>query len=183
MDIIKKLKGNGQVKNYSNVPLLIVENDIHGKAVAWVLGPMMKTDVSIDADGFKRVDGKAIKGHKNWWKIWGHVTAKISGNDFRLKVKAIAMFASPEKEFGEVTYTNEPIKSQPIRNIIDVEKDKNHVITKCKVEGIGWVTKIQAIKMTIRDEIDNAVVIYRKWGDPYLRSKPDDRKDNNFSSM
>jgi len=59
--IWKKLGIKGQVKNYSSKPIWVIEND-SGKPVAHLLPPMTKSPNGIDADGFRRVDGKPIQG-------------------------------------------------------------------------------------------------------------------------
>jgi len=78
--VIKFLKGKGTVKNYSSRTLWVVESDTnhpHGPAIAHILGPRCRTPKGLDADGFKRVDEKSIRGHKAWWKVYGHITARV----------------------------------------------------------------------------------------------------------
>ena len=74
--IWKKLGINGQVKNFSSVELWVVNTE--RGTVARKLAPGFKTPPKVDVDGFKRVDGLAIEGHKNWWKIYDGSTAEVT---------------------------------------------------------------------------------------------------------
>ena len=66
-NFLKKFGGNGQVKNYSSKTLWVIEttSDSRGYPTAHKLRPKYKSPKKIDADGFKRVDGKPIKRHKS----------------------------------------------------------------------------------------------------------------------
>ena len=70
----------------------------------------------------------------------------------------------------------------PIRNVIQVKKASG-VISSYKIEGIGWVSKAQAVKLAKMGLIDNVVLVIRKNGTMYLRSYPDTKKSNNFFSI
>ncbi len=63
-----KSKVPGRVISHSAIELLVLETD-SGPAIVHRLGPHAKTPDGVDADAFKRADGKTILGHKEWWKI------------------------------------------------------------------------------------------------------------------
>ncbi len=65
---IKKIFGPGQILNHGEKELFVIETDT-GPAFVHRLGPMRKSPKKIDADGFKRSDGKTIFLHASWWKI------------------------------------------------------------------------------------------------------------------
>ena len=62
-------------------------------------------------------------------------------------------------------------KLDPLRNIISVRKDKMHIIIAYQIELIGWVAKIEAIRLTQKGLV-NAVVCTSKNGNQYLRCFP-----------
>ncbi len=71
MDVKQKLKSlwkklgiNGQVVNFSSKTLWVLETNT-GKSIAHLLLPMTKSPIEIDADAFRREDGKAIEGHES----------------------------------------------------------------------------------------------------------------------
>lgn len=94
--IWKKLGINGSVKNYSKVELWVLETDTTGNPIARVLKPGYKTPSNIDTDAFKRIDGKAIQGHKNWWKFYDFSTVEVSTDGRGLKISVISKSAVPE---------------------------------------------------------------------------------------
>jgi hypothetical protein len=55
----KKLGINGQVVNFSSKTLWVLETN-SGKSIAHLLLPMTKSPIKIDADAFRREDGRAI---------------------------------------------------------------------------------------------------------------------------
>ena len=100
----KKLGIKGQVKNYSSIKLWVLENDSKGYPIARILEPGFKTPNNIDIDAFKRIDNKAIKGHKNWWKFYDFSIVDISENSSGLKISVVSMTPVKEKHFNKVTY-------------------------------------------------------------------------------
>lgn len=178
--IWKKLGLKGQVKNFSSVELWVIENDTENKPIARKLPPGFKTPPKVDTDGFKRVDGIAIDGHKYWWKIYDGSTAEIYDDKKSLRVSAIAKTAVEEGRFGKVTYRKETWGS-PIQIVTNVKRDKKKRITGYFVTGIGWIAPEQAFKMTCNHEIDNARPVFPKQGDPYIRTRRDPELFNNIS--
>ena len=186
MSQIKTIKGKGRVKNHSSTILWVIESDTnhpHGPAIAHLLKPNQKSPLDIDTDGFKRYDGKAINGHKSWWKIVGHTTADIydSGNDLRIDI--IYKKAVLDDEFGFVEYDKSSNWGSPIKNIVDAEFGEKRVIQKYLLDDKRWVSKEEAISLVDNDVIDNAVVVRPKKANAYIRSKPDKVKTNNFQQF
>lgn len=186
MSVIKTLKGKGRVKNHSSKALWVVESDTnhpHGPAIAHLLKPNHKSPLNIDADGFKRYDGKAINGHRFWWKIIGHTTADVynSGNDLRIDI--IYKKAVPDNEFGNVKFDNSENWGSPIKKVVDAKLGEKRVIQKYLLNDNRWVSKEEAISLAENDIISNAVVVRPKNGNPFIRSKPDKIKTNNFKQL
>ena len=102
-EIINFMKGKGTVKNYSSKTLWVVETDTnhpHGPAIAHLLGARKRTPRGLDADGFKRADGKSIRGHKAWWKVYGHIAARVY--DYGEKVAVSGFIVKvPETQFDQ----------------------------------------------------------------------------------
>lgn len=177
--IWKKLGVNGQVKNFSSVDLWVIDNDADS-AVAHRLKPGFKTPIEVDTDAFKRVDGIAIEGHKNWWKIYDVSIAEIREGKKSLVVSAITKIAVDENHFGKPVY-KEGAWGKPIRVVLDVKRSKKGRITQYLVSGIGWIKFEQALEMTRRHEIDNARPVFPETGKPYIRTRRDPDLFNNIS--
>ncbi|MEI8348079.1 MAG: DUF3892 domain-containing protein [Pseudomonadota bacterium] len=176
----KKLGIKGQVVNYSSKELWVLETE-SGQPVARKLLPGYKTTPSIDVDGFKRVDGVAIDGHRQWWKFYDFSTVEIFDFKNSLLVSAITKVAVDEIHFGQVSYRNEKW-GEPIRAIIDVRRDKKRNIVEYCINSIGWVKFDTAFKMTCYHEIANARPVFPSGGKPYIRTRRDDKIINNLSS-
>lgn len=147
--------------------------------VARKLAPGFKTPPKVDVDGFKRVDGLAIEGHKNWWKIYDGSTAEVYGKD-KLRVSVISMTAVPERAFGKPHYVQEPW-GDAIKLITDVRRNKKNLITGYYVSGIGWIKPDRALELVCYHEIDNARPVFPRAGDPYIRTRRDPHLFNNLS--
>lgn len=77
------------------------------------------------------------------------------------------------------------IKESPrgsLRKITGVKRNKKRVIVKYHVEGLGWLSKANAIELTAAGQID-AVIAVSKAGSTYLRTRPDRTGSNNIESM
>ncbi len=96
--LYNKINGKGMVKNHSSVKLRIVETDT-GPPIVHVLEPKHKTPSSLDADGFKRVDGENIKGHNSWRKILDHQVARIEDENEKVTFDGLFL-KSPENQFN-----------------------------------------------------------------------------------
>ena len=137
-----KLGFKGHINNYSSKPLWVVVGT-GDKAVAYLLPPMTKTPPNIDADGFRRVDGKPVQGHKSWWKIYSGSTMEIFDNGDDLKVSVIKKTPVDDSEFAgkdkKVIYEDSKQWAVPIKLIDDVQRNKKKRITKYHITGVGWV--------------------------------------------
>lgn len=182
----------GCVKNHSSVPLLVVEtttNDPKGPAIAHILSPNMKSPPQIDADGFKRVDGKSINGHGNWWKIRDFSTVDIYSDGESLMVKVIDMKPVGENEFvtedfqGKVLYDHSAGWGVPMKSVTQTTKGKTGSLETFFVEGLGWIDKDHALALAEQGELENAVVVRPAKGLPYLRARPDRNGSNNFLAL
>lgn len=69
-----------------------------------------------------------------------------------------------------------------IKKVLDAKRGKRGILDKFLVDEIGWITKNQAVSMAVKGELD-AVVVKQKSKEPFIRSKPDKVKNNNFYSM
>ena len=96
---------NGQVKNHSNKVLWVVETD-SGKAVAHRLAPKRKSPPSVDADGFRAVDGTPVDGHKSWVKIIDWSTADVKSKGGKLTRGCYLCRNVGELEFVTVEYSD-----------------------------------------------------------------------------
>jgi hypothetical protein len=179
--IWKKLGINGQVKNFSSKELWTIEND-SGKPIARKLLPGFKTPSTVDCDGFKRVDGKPIDGHGNWWKIYDVSIAEVFDKGAAIEVSAITKTAVGEDHFGKPEYRNERWGS-PIQLITDVKRDRKNRIIGFRVGKSGWLSPDEVLVMTCHHEIDNARPVFPKGGRPYVRTRRDADIANNISAQ
>ncbi len=179
----KKLGIKGEIRNYSSKPLWVLETG-SGKTVAHLLPPMTKTPTNIDADAFKRVDGKPISGHKHWWKILDISTVEIfdSRNDLKVSVIKKIKIDESSDEFGKepVIYDNSKNWGLPLKLVTDVKRNKKKRITKYYVTEVGWLTPDQALEMTCAGEIVNARPVFPSTGRPYIRTRRDRELFNNL---
>lgn len=180
--IWKKLGINGHVKNYSNVDLWVIETDSDSPEGPFArrLLPGHKTPPEIDVDGLKRVDGKAIQGHKNWWKFYDFSTVDVYTDGSGLKLSVISKVAVSETEFGSVKYLDKNW-GVPLTVILDIKRNSRNKIISYYVSGHGWLDFESTFKMTCYHEIDNARPVFPKKGVPYIRSKRDKMSLNNFN--
>ena len=175
---------NGSVRNHSSKTLWVVETD-SGPAKAHKLAPNMKSPSTIDAGGVKTVDGTAIDGHKSWWKIRDISIADIYDNpqNGQLIIKASFKSKVAENKFGKVEYVQESTWGEKICKVVAVRENAKGVISEYNINnGIGWTDKSKAIEFTRSGQLE-AVVVNPKNTGPYIRSKPDNTKKNNFSNL
>jgi len=179
--IWKMLGIKGHVKNYSSKPLWVLETE-SGHPIARVLSPGFKTPIDVDVDGFKRVDGGAIEGHKNWWKFYDFSTVEVFDRGSGLSVSVISKRAVPEKHFGDPVLYKEVKWGTPIQVISDIRRDKKKRIVSYFVSGKGWVEFEQALQLTCHHQIDNARPVFPIHGNPYIRTRRDPSIFNNLSN-
>lgn len=141
----------------------------------------MKTPSDIDADGFKRVDGKAIDGHKDWWKIRSVFTAEIKDAGDDLEVKVILKSAVPNEEFGKPYEVDESSAwGEPIIDVTGIYKTKHGETIGYEIAGRGKVAKGEAVLMAKQGLLDNVVVVQRGLN-TFLRTRPDGEPWNNLT--
>jgi hypothetical protein len=178
--IWKKLGINGQVINFSSKVLWVLDTT-DGITTARKLTPGFRTPIDIDFDAFKRVDGKPIDEHSNWWKFYDVSTVEVF--DYKkddLKVSAITKIAVDEEHFHKPKYVEEFI-GQPVKLVTDVKRNKKKKIVKYFVTEIGWLNCDQTLEMTCRHEIANARPVFPSNGLPYIRTRRDIILPNNLS--
>lgn len=176
--IWKRLGLKGQVKNFSSTTLWVLETG--NGTIARKLYPGHKTLPGADIDAFKRIDGIAIDGHKNWWKIYDGSTAEIYSDRKNLKVSVITKTSVEEDHFGKPSYQEEAW-GLPIQVITDVKRHKKKRITAYFVSRIGWVSFEEALELTCQHQIDNARPVFPESGSPYIRTRRDPELFNNIS--
>lgn len=181
--IWKKLGIKCHIKNYSSKALWVLETDT-GKPIAHILKPRTKSPPKVDADAFKRRDGKAIDGHKFWWKVYDISNVEVFdlGND--LVVSAVTKTALKDDEFGKdsVTY-NESEWGVSIRLVTDIRRDKKRRIVAYHVNELGWLSPSETLAMTCNHEIDNARPVFPNGRTPYIRTRRDQALINNLETM
>ena len=70
------------------------------------------------------------------------------------------------------------------KKVVDANADKDGNIQSVRFEGNTTLTPVDtAVGMADRGEIDNAHAVHPKSGQPYLRTNPDSRQDNNLDDM
>ena len=185
----KKLGIKGQVKNYSSKPLWVIETD-SGRAVAHLLQPMSKSPPDVDADGIRRVDGKAIDGHRSWWKFYDFSIMEVFDDGDGLKTSVIRKMKVDDSEFApadtKVIYDRSSSWGVQVNLITDVQRrkvGKRRRITKYHVSNVGWLKPDAALEMTCRGEIDNARPVFPSGGRPYIRTRRDKQIFNNLEVM
>ena len=146
----------------------------------------------MDADGFKRFDGKSISNHPHWWKIYNFSTADVFDRGKGVTVIGYKVKVADDefdikdgngKSQIKVEYDYSDGWGDLITYIIGVKMGKNGSLEEFNVDNLGWISKFEAIALVEQEKIDNAVVVRPKSGEPYLRSRPDRKKENNFSQM
>ena len=171
---LKKLGFKGRIRNHSSKKLWVIEsttNHPHGPPVAHILEPGKKSPGKIDADGFKRLDGKPIGKHKGWWKITDISTADVFDSGQGLITLVAYKAAVSETHFGKPKYSKAKNWGVPINYIVGIER-KSGRIAGYHTSHLGYVEKQQGVKLALQGEIDLAVVVRPSSGDSYLRSFP-----------
>lgn len=91
-----------------------------------------------------------------------------------------SLCAAIEKFEGRTTVSPVPFPGGK-KTILRVKKGKKGTITHYDVEGLGWLSKSEALAFTRAGEID-AVVATSKAGRPFLRTRPDVTVVNNLEN-
>ncbi|MFZ4713134.1 MAG: hypothetical protein ACOYL6_05470 [Bacteriovoracaceae bacterium] len=181
--IWKKLGIKGQVKNFSSKSFWVLETET-GKPIAHKLLPMTKSPNVIDADAFRRSDGKSIEAHSSWWKFYDFSTLEIYDNAENIKLSIITKTKVTDKEFGPATIIYEDTKSWgvPLKLVTDVKRDKKEKIVGYFVPELGWLSQDETLALTCKGEIDNARPVFPIKGTPYIRTRRDKEFFNNLAT-
>jgi len=176
----KRLKENGQILNHSTKVLLVIEND-SGKPIAHLLGPKRKSPASVDADGFRRLDGKPILLHKGWWKVPDSFRADIFelGADFLMPVSV--MVPVGDKHFGEYQISEDKNWGEKLTYVTAAIKNKRRKTVAYVVEHKKQISVPEAIRLTQSGRLDNSVVV-KRGGKSFLRTKKNMRIDDNLTA-
>jgi hypothetical protein len=176
----------GKIINRSSVALLVIEtttNDgVQGKppAVVHTLSPGKKSPITIDADGFKRADSKAVQGHKSWWKIKSLSTADVFDDGSDLTVFVIWKTAVKENEFGEYEIDDDKNWGDPIVDVVSIIKNRKNQTTGYILQDGTKLTRSQAVKQAERGALDNVFVYKSMNKTKFLRSRRDSVAMNNL---
>ncbi len=176
----------GEILNRSSVPLYVIDTTtnegVSGKppAVIHILAPGRKTPKGIDADGFKRVEGKPIQGHTSWWKIRSISTAVIRDEGSDLKSSAILESKVKEDEFGPYEIDSNPGWGEPITDVTSVIKNKKNQTIGYALQNGDRLSLAEAVALAHQGKLDNVYVFKSSKGAEFLRSRPDAEPLNNL---
>lgn len=175
---MKRIKGKGQILNHSTIGLLVIEND-SGKPTAHWLGPKMKSPSTMDADGFKRFDGKPILLHNSWWKVPDVFRADVFeiGSDFLMPVSILIPVG--DNHFGNYKISKDRDWGEKLTYVTAIIRDKQKRTIGYALEDGQQVSAAKAIQLTRAGELDNTVVAARN-GKLFLRTKKNMRIDDNL---
>src|SRR3989339_1530720 len=182
--IWKRLRINGQVKNYSSKKLWVLETNT-GVAIAHILLPGQKSPQKIDADAFKRVDGIPVEKHFSWWKFYDFSTVDVFDDNQELLISVITKRSVDDSEFEgsqrKIQYNKNSNWGERIRLIINVVRDeKNKRIIGYQISDIGVIGFDQVLEMVCNGEIDNARPVFSNSRKPYIRTQKDKKCLNNI---
>ncbi|OFZ51729.1 MAG: hypothetical protein A2381_18635 [Bdellovibrionales bacterium RIFOXYB1_FULL_37_110] len=185
--IWKRLRINGQVKNYSSKKLWVLETNT-GVAIAHILLPGQKSPQKIDADAFKRVDGIPVEKHFSWWKFYDFSTVDVFDDNQELLISVITKRSVDDSEFEgsqrKIQYNKNSNWGERIRLIINVVRDeKNKRIIGYQISDIGVIGFDQVLEMVCNGEIDNARPVFSNSRKPYIRTQKDKKCLNNIVYM
>jgi len=175
----------GKVINHSDIDLWVIEtttNHPHGPPIAHKLSGKRKSPKNIDVDGFRRIDGKSIDGHKEWWKILDVNDADIYSSGTDLKVCVAYKRQVPDLHFGAYVTDNSNGWGEPLKIVTAIYKSKSREVIGYEVEGIGRIDERAALSMAKAGELDN-IVLVKRGTTKYLRSKPDQISGNNLRQV
>ena len=117
----------GKVINFSDTTLWVIEtttNHPHGPPIAHKLHGKRKSPQNIDADGFKRFDGKPIENHNSWWKIRDFSTADVYQNGNDLRVVVLYKMKVPDDHFGSYKIDKDENWGEELRLVTAIYKSK-----------------------------------------------------------
>ncbi len=133
---------------------------------------------------------KYSPAHENNVTWYRDIVKQVSKLDLQRKIKDLSLeelnryVNGIERAEGKFA-PGKIIKIEPQgskKKIIGVKRNKRRTILKYNVEGLGWISKAQAIKLASAGKIDAVVAVSRS-GNTYLRTRPDKTGINNIESM
>ena len=112
---------------------------------------------------------------------------QVTGLDLKRKVRSLSpkelesLVNAIEQAEGKFI-PDKIIKESKKRKITSVRKNKKGTIVGYLVEGLGWLSKPEAIQLASKGKID-AVVAHSRAGNLYLKTRPDWTIVNNLNAM
>jgi hypothetical protein len=112
---------------------------------------------------------------------------QVTGLDLKRTIKGLskkeleALVDAIERAEGKFK-PGKIIKERAKKKITAVRKNKKGTIIGYYVNGLGWLSKPEAIKLALAGKID-VVVAHSRAGRAYLRTRPDWTVENNLDSM
>jgi Protein of unknown function (DUF3892) len=160
----------GTVINHSEIELLVLETDT-GPALAHKLGPKEKSPEGLDADAFRRKDGKAILGHKSWWKLPSISTTNIYqvGKDILLPLSLLRPVG--DLHFGKYKTENSSSWGTKLTYVQKIIRNKDRKVVAYLIDGELEISLKKAISMSQKGQLDNVVVVSGRNGESFLRTK------------
>ena len=180
--VMKLPKGRGQIFNHASVDLLVIENGSgEYPPIVHRLGPKRKSPDNLDADGFKRADGKSILKHKSWWKVPNFFAADIYqlGSDFLVPISV--MIPVPDNWFGAYKMAKEKDWGTPLVYVTEILRDKYRKTTGYVIEGRDKIDLKEAIRRAEAGQLDNVVIVRHKNGNVFLRTKKNTIPSDNLA--
>jgi hypothetical protein len=179
---IKEKLRPGQVLNHSSKALLVIENSSGTEPIAHLLEPKRKSPPAIDADGFRRADGKTVFGHTAWWKIFNGTAIDIWQIGSDVLVPTSLMIPVSGQHFGSFSIDKTSGWGSKLKYVTARIINKKGKVTGYLAEGIGRISKKQAIQLTKSGDLDNVIVVQNQRGTPYLRTKKNLTMMDNLSA-
>ena len=171
-----------RVYNHSDTPLYIIENTTANGPWIHVLPPRYKSPVDIDADGFKRTDGRAILGHRGWWKAYSYLRADVfqMGRNFVLPVSIMRPVG--DSHFGEYRCAaDRGTWGDKMTYVLGALRDQRGRIVGYRT-GEGTMTKAEGVAEALAGRLDNVAVVSPRGRRAFLRTLRNASKQDNFSA-
>ncbi len=120
--------------------------------------------------------------HGAWWKVPDKFKADIFevGNDFLVPVSV--MLPVSDGHFGTYQISDESDWGEKLIYVTDVIKDKRKKTLGYVIAHGRTVSVSQAIKLANVGKLDNVIVVKRKNGTIFLRTKKNVKSDDNLTA-
>lgn len=176
--LVKSLGAIGQAGGFAVFPdyetgrraifSVLKKNDFQGRTVSKAIEVWAPKEDGNNTELYKK--------HVQAWTqidLTRHVNS-LSGEELEKLVKAIER--KEGKGAGKIVEVPAPGTK---KKILDVKMNKENLIIQYLIEGYGWLRKTEAVNLVEKDIVD-AVIVKRKNGYVFLRSRPDSTKTNNL---